>query len=87
MSEEKCGFCKNWEQIAQQHCRDMHYYRGLVVQIGVMFGNPAYIANDGSRPGGVLCAKVPELVAKLIEEHADLEASLRPSPPPQGERG
>lgn len=81
MSEPKCEFCKSWEQIAQQHCRDMHYYRGLVVQIGVMFGESAYIAGDGSRPGGVLCAKVPDLVAKLIEEQADLIASMRPSPP------
>ncbi len=77
-----CPYCKNWEDIAAQHCRNERYYRDLLVEIGVMFGDDAFIALDGSRPGGVLCAKVPSLVASLIEESRHLKWMIRPPQSP-----
>jgi len=55
-----------WVDTAARHCRNEEFYRGLVVQIGEMFGREARIADDGSEPGGVLCLKVPELVARAF---------------------
>lgn len=55
-----------WYETARQHCRNEEYYRGLVVEIGKMLGDEAYIADDGSRMEDVLCAKVPELVRRLL---------------------
>jgi hypothetical protein len=46
--------------------KNSEYYRGLVVEIGEKFGVAARTADDGSVADGVLCAKVPELVAKAL---------------------
>lgn len=54
-----------WIETAAQHCRNEEYYRGLVVQIGRLFGVAAMTSDDGSVQDHVLCAKVPELVGAL----------------------
>ena len=53
---------RNWYDTAAQHCRNEEYYRGLVQEIGLLFGEDAFISDDGSIQQDVLCAKVPELV-------------------------
>lgn len=55
-----------WYDTAAQMSRNSDYYRGLVVKIGKMFGEEAYISDDGSVQDDVLCAKVPELVAARL---------------------
>ena len=55
-----------WYETAAQHARNEDYYRNLVKEIGVMFGEAAYISDDGSRQQDVLCAKVPELVRRHL---------------------
>lgn len=55
-----------WMGTAAQHLRNEQYYRGLLEKIGAMFGDAALTAEDGSKPGGVLVAKVPELVESLM---------------------
>lgn len=57
-----------WYDTAAQHYRNECYYRGLVQEIGLIFGDEAYISDDGSRQQDVLCAKVPELVRRLMQE-------------------
>lgn len=57
-----------WKETAMQAQRNCDYYRGLIVQIGEMFGEEAYIQDDDGRSQDVLCSKVPDLVAKLISE-------------------
>lgn len=57
-----------WIETARMHCRNEDYYRGLVRQIGGMLGTEAFTSDDGSVQQSVLCAKVPELVAKLVAE-------------------
>ncbi len=59
---------QGWHDTAAQYCRNEEYYRGLVEEIGRMFGDAAYISDDGSRQQDVLCAKVPELVRQLIDQ-------------------
>jgi hypothetical protein len=59
-----------WYETAAQHCRNESYYRDLVVKIGEMIGDAAYICDDGSRSQDVLCAKVPDLVRALVEAKA-----------------
>ena len=58
---------RNWYDTAAQHARNEEYYRGLVIQIGEMLGDEAYISDDGSVQQDVLCAKVPELVRALTQ--------------------
>jgi len=55
-----------WYETAAQMSRNSDYYRGLVVQIGKMLGEEAYISDDGSVQEDVLCAKIPELVAAKL---------------------
>ncbi len=55
-----------WFETAAFHHRNECYYRGLVVQIGKMLGDAAYISDDDSRQQDVLCAKVPELVRAML---------------------
>lgn len=66
----------NWIQSAEQFARNEDYYRGLVVKIGEMCGPDAYVSDDGSVQQDVLCAKVPELVASLIQAQAAAESEL-----------
>ena len=58
----------NWIDTAKQHHRNEDYYRGLVVQIGEMFGEIAHVSDDGLVQEDVLCAKVPELVEQALKE-------------------
>ena len=55
-----------WCDTAAQHLKNEDYYRGLVIKIGAMLGPDAYISDDGSVQDSVLCAKVPDLVARLV---------------------
>ena len=57
-----------WMEIAAQHSRNEDYYRGLVQQCGQVIGKEAYIQDDGGIVDSVLCAKVPELVERLVKE-------------------
>lgn len=55
-----------WKTDTYRHIENEQYYRGLLVQIGEMFGNAAKIQDDGGMSENILCLKVPELVAKLM---------------------
>jgi hypothetical protein len=52
-----------WIETARQHARNEDFYRGIVTQIGEMFGEAARTSDDGSVQQSVLALKVPELVA------------------------
>ncbi len=61
-----------WMEDAMRHCRNEQFYRGIICQIGEMFGVEAKTSDDGSIQQDVLALKVPELVARL---KADLESA------------
>lgn len=52
----------HWCEIAMQHLRNEEFYRGIVRQVGEMFGEAAKTSDDGSLQEDVLALKVPELV-------------------------
>lgn len=52
----------NWCETAMQHLRNEEFYRGIVRQVGEMFGDAAKTSDDGSLQEDVLALKVPELV-------------------------
>ncbi|HEY0548176.1 MAG TPA: hypothetical protein VGF13_01165 [Verrucomicrobiae bacterium] len=55
-----------WMDDAARYARNEEYYRGLVQRCGAVFGEAAYLCDDGvSRSQDILCAKVPELVEAL----------------------
>jgi hypothetical protein len=54
-----------WMDAAAMFNRNSDFYRGIVVQIGEMFGEAAKTSDDGSVQQDVLALKVPELVASL----------------------
>lgn len=57
-----------WEETAARNQRNTDYYRGLVVKIGQTIGTAAYVQDDGGIADDVLCAKVPQLVATLLNK-------------------
>ena len=57
-----------WMETAARNQKNGDYYRGLVVEIGNTIGKEAYVQDDGGICTDVLCAKVPELVKKLVDE-------------------
>lgn len=57
-----------WEEIANQHYRNEEFYRGLVHQIGNMFGIAARTSDDGSIQDSVIALRVPELVARVLQK-------------------
>lgn len=61
---------KAWEQSAAEFCSGMEFYRGIVHQVGEMFGVAARTSDDGSIQDSVLALKVPELVAAVLAENS-----------------
>lgn len=59
---------RGWMDTAAQHSRNEEFYRGLLGQIGEMFGDEAYRSDDGSLQDSVLALKVPGLVAKALAD-------------------
>ncbi len=66
-----------WMDSAAQFSRNEEFYRGIVTQIGEMFGEAAKTSDDGSIQEDVLALKVPELVAALISAN---DAITHPHP-------
>ena len=66
LAESMAQLLCNWMETAAQESRNRDYYRGLLINIGELFGNDAHIADDGSYSTDVLCAKVPDLVTERI---------------------
>lgn len=56
----------SWMDTSAQAYRNTDFYRGIVTQIGEMFGEAAKTSDDGSVQQDVLALKVPELVADLV---------------------
>jgi len=56
----------SWMATSAQCQRNADYYRGLVIECGEAIGHEAYVQDDGGVVDEVLCAKVPELVRKLV---------------------
>jgi hypothetical protein len=59
-----------WMDTAAQFSRNEDYYRGLVVQIGEMLGDPAFTDDAGELHDSVLCAKVPALVREALAKRS-----------------
>jgi hypothetical protein len=55
-----------WVASAMQFHKNETYYRGLVVSIGEKLGPDAYVSDDGSVQQDILCAKIPEMIERLI---------------------
>ena len=68
-----------WEETAKQSHRNCDFYRGLVVLIGEMMGDAAYMSDDGSKQQDVLCLKVPELVKAATIQRDALLAVMKES--------
>jgi len=64
----------NWIETAEQFARNADFYRGIVVQIGDMFGEAAKTSDDGTVQDSVLSLVVPELVERLKRERDALKA-------------
>ena len=56
----------NWMDTEAQNQRNIDYYRGLLVKCGEAIGKRAYTQDDGGISEDVLCAKIPELVEKIV---------------------
>lgn len=59
---------RGWMETAAQFSRNEDFYRGIVCQIGEMFGDEAYRSDDGSLQDSVLALKVPDLVRKALAD-------------------
>ena len=80
----------NWIDSAAMFHRNEEYYRGLLDEIGHAIGEECLIADDGSRPGGILRAKLPDCVRSRLgvgkESHLPVDfdgpiVSSEPRPP------
>lgn len=59
-----------WYETARQFARNTEFYRGIVNEIGEMFGDAAKTSDDGSLQDSVLALKVPELVKRALESRS-----------------
>lgn len=58
-----------WMETAKTQMDGITYYQGLLDQIAKVFGESAYISDDGSVQDSPLRAKMPELVEALAASH------------------
>ena len=65
-----------WNSTARDMANNCDFWRGLVLQIGEMFGVEARTADDGSVMEDVLALKGPELVASLRAERDQRTAEI-----------
>lgn len=65
-----------WMDSAAQMGRSVEFYRGIVHQIGDMFGAVARTSDDGSVQDGVLALRVPELVTAARAEADSLRQQV-----------
>ena len=66
VAEDNFRTMQGWEATATEMSDGVDFYRGVVHEIGNMFGLRARISDDGSIQEEVLALKVPELVQELI---------------------
>jgi hypothetical protein len=66
----------DWMDIGAQFAGSAEFYRGIVEEIGEMFGLAAKTADDGTVGDSVLALKVPGLVRELIAERMLLQKRL-----------
>ncbi len=57
---------EGWAESAAMFHTGQTFYHNIVIQIGEMFGHPAYVSDDGSVQSQVLALKVPELVKESL---------------------
>ena len=57
-----------WQETARFHCNNEAYWRGLVMQIGDLFGDDAKRSDDGSMQEDPIGPRVVELVQKMVSE-------------------
>ena len=74
-----------WYDTSLQYARDMEFYRGLVTEIGEMFGDAAKTSDDGSLQDSVLALKVPELVRSILWKPLTSTKLESPAPPAEKE--
>lgn len=72
VSTPETGGEKGWMETAKFHAINEEFYRGIVRQIGEMFGDAAKTSDDGTIQDSVLALKVPELVAGALYGHLRL---------------
>lgn len=61
-------YAEKADALAAEGQRNTDYYRSLVIQCGTRLGPEAFTADGGTVMQDVLCAKVPAMVHKLIDE-------------------
>jgi len=66
-----------WKETAIQHARSSDFYRGLVIEIGELFGDAAKRQDDGGLSEDVLCLLVPGLARGLKRKAYTLEEAVR----------
>jgi len=76
LAEAFASVLAGWLDTAAQMQRNADFYRGIVVQVGELFGTAAKTSDDGSVQEDVLALKVPELVAAAIAERDGLNALI-----------
>jgi hypothetical protein len=64
-----------WIEAAAQHLRNEEWMRGLLEQIGALFGDAARTSDDGSVQDSVLLLRVPELAAAMKAERDRLRGA------------
>lgn len=58
----------SWQETARRYASDADFYRGIVQQVGELFGDKVKTSDDGSVQDQVLALKVFDAVRELMEE-------------------
>jgi hypothetical protein len=71
---------ESWQDTARHFSDSADFYRGIVNEVGGLFGEAARTSDDGSVQDGVLALKVPNLVRELLSQNKKLRNKLARAP-------
>lgn len=59
---------RNWQEMAERHCRNEDFYRGLLDAVAIHLGKEAYTSDYGQVNDSPVRLKIPRLVAALAKQ-------------------
>lgn len=74
---DKDVLINNLRKDIAKYVDDMDFYRSLLINIGEIIGQAAYISDDGSKQEDVLVTKLPQLVYGIVSANQEYDDILK----------
>ena len=67
----------DWKESARKFANEVQFYKDILVRIGMLIGDEAYISDDGSKQEDVLVKKLPQLVYDMVSAKQQYDGIIK----------